>query len=100
MIAFYSAVILPCHILQKRERAERALEDFLRICLFRRDRQEREEAEKAGKQVKEEETEDADMSNPFQPINHIVAEVSEALTLRAALTVFLFRPLTQFLPLE
>lgn len=40
-----------------------------------RDRQD-EEVEKAGRQIKEEESEDADMSNPFLPINHIVAEVS------------------------
>lgn len=43
-----------------------------------RERQEREEAEKAGRQIKEE-SEDADMTNPFQPINHIVAEVSALL---------------------
>ncbi|KAF4075295.1 hypothetical protein AMELA_G00232930 [Ameiurus melas] len=53
----------------KKERAER-----VKRIREERDRQEREEAEKAGKQIKEEESEDADMSNPFQPINHIVAE--------------------------
>ncbi|XP_026787988.3 ADP-ribosylation factor-like protein 13B isoform X3 [Pangasianodon hypophthalmus] len=53
----------------KKERAER-----VKRIREERDRQEREEAEKAGRQIKEEESEDADMSNPFQPINHIVAE--------------------------
>ncbi|KAM9454420.1 ADP-ribosylation factor-like protein 13B isoform 2-T2 [Clarias gariepinus] len=53
----------------KKERAER-----VKRIREERDRQEREEAEKAGMQIKEEEPEDADMSNPFQPINHIVAE--------------------------
>ncbi|XP_060754993.1 ADP-ribosylation factor-like protein 13B isoform X5 [Neoarius graeffei] len=52
----------------KKERAER-----VKRIREERDRQEREEAEKAGRQIKEEESEDADMSNPFQPINHIVA---------------------------
>ncbi|XP_053471398.1 ADP-ribosylation factor-like protein 13B isoform X6 [Ictalurus furcatus] len=53
----------------KKERAER-----VKRIREERDRQECEEAEKAGRQIKEEESEDADMSNPFQPINHIVAE--------------------------
>ncbi|XP_053531986.1 ADP-ribosylation factor-like protein 13B isoform X8 [Ictalurus punctatus] len=53
----------------KKERAER-----VKRIREERDRQEREEAEKAGREIKEEESEDADMSNPFQPINHIVAE--------------------------
>ncbi|XP_058236051.1 ADP-ribosylation factor-like protein 13B isoform X3 [Hemibagrus wyckioides] len=53
----------------KKERAER-----VKRIREERDRQEREEAEKTGRQIKEEESEDADMSNPFQPINHIVEE--------------------------
>ncbi|XP_047658951.1 ADP-ribosylation factor-like protein 13B isoform X2 [Tachysurus fulvidraco] len=53
----------------KKERAER-----VKRIREERDRQEHEEVEKAGRQIKEEESEDADMSNPFLPINHIVAE--------------------------
>ncbi|GAA6067835.1 ADP-ribosylation factor-like protein 13B isoform X1 [Tachysurus ichikawai] len=52
----------------KKERAER-----VKRIREERDRQD-EEVEKAGRQIKEEESEDADMSNPFLPINHIVAE--------------------------
>lgn len=41
-----------------------------------RDRQEREEAEREGRTVKEEELDNVNMSNPFQPINNVVTEVS------------------------